>query len=89
MKKSLILLLTIIITLTFSACKQQPPTYSFGPKEDTSKISQEYKDTLQKYLESAGKAPTGVSFVGYKAQYDEQGKLHVNGFMRNNTGHNI
>ncbi len=92
MKKLSLLLAAVVLAVSFTGCKKQITTYSFGPQENEAEISQEHKDFLQTQLESAPKAPEGLSFYGYSASYGDDGSFTVLGFFRNNTGkpvHNI
>lgn len=89
MKKISLILVLIILVAMFTGCRKQFKEYSFGPNVDVTSITQEYKDYLQKQLENTDKAERGLSFVGYNAEYDDEGGFVVDGFFRNNTGSTV
>lgn len=84
-KLSLIFAILILIT-AFTGCTKKITVYSFGPKEDLTKISQTQKDLLQQKLNEAPKIKEGLSYYGYNAKFDDEGSLIVDGFFMNNTG---
>ncbi len=85
---SALVLAACIMMLGFAGCSGNQ-SYSFGPQENVSEISSEYQAKLQERLNAAGVAPVGVSFYGYNATFDDQGRLTVEGFFRNRTGETI
>lgn len=91
-KKIALVLSVVLLAASFAGCKRKITKYSFGPKENISSMSAEYKESLTAQLNRAGKAPDGLSFYGYSAKYNDEGGLEIDGFFRNNTGkpvHNI
>ena len=88
MKKIVSVMILICMVVSLSACTAKP-TYSLSPKEDISKFTQEIKDDLQRKLEELPSAPSGVSFSGYDAKYDDEGGFIIYGFLRNKTGRTI
>ncbi len=76
------------VLLGLSGCSSEQ-SYSFGPNDDVSGFSSEYKADLQEKLNAAGNAPAGLSYYGYQTKFDDQGQLIVDGFFRNRTGDTI
>jgi SLAP domain-containing protein len=87
-------LLLVIFTLLFlfitvcSCSKDSSTSISFSPI-NSANYSKKEKDYLHEQIKKAGALPKGVSFYGYDATFEKDGRLIVKGFIRNNTGKQI
>lgn len=65
---------------------------SYGPNalesEMTAEITKKHEERLAK-IEEVNERREGLSYVGYKAEFNEDGDLVVDGYFRNYTGHEI
>jgi SLAP domain-containing protein len=90
MKATLKTLLYIcIILFVFTSCSKKIQPFEFENKIAYDAAGKEKREFLQKTLNKMGKPLKGVSITGYNCYYTNDGKLYIEGFIRNNTGYNI
>lgn len=97
-KKIIIILSSLIAVLIIGAFTALVVSYatqspvSYGPtaleSEKTEEKTKEHERRL-KIIDENGGIREGVNFVGTYAQFNDEGQLIVDGYMRNFTGHEI